>query len=84
MTDNDIIKALGICGITNKCTECPYYNEVDCCEKNANDVIDLIKRQKEEIERLEQELAEMKRIEKMRIEGKELWWEREISAREDG
>lgn len=43
MTDNEIIKAL------KECEECHYYND---CEKSTRLALDLINRQKAEIERL--------------------------------
>ncbi len=43
MTDNKIIKAL------KECEECHYYND---CEKSTRLALDLINRQKAEIERL--------------------------------
>ena len=53
MTDNEIIKALECC-VTNKCDECVIYKE--CHNENGKGrvqvVIDLINRQKAEIERL--------------------------------
>lgn len=61
MTDNEIIKALECCStatcITNKC---PYESICDiptCTTKLTKDALDLIKRQKAEIERLEFERA---------------------------
>lgn len=57
MTDNDIIKANEICnGIQDKhCEECPYQNirDNDCVVVLAKDTIDLINRQRAEIEMLE-------------------------------
>ncbi len=60
MTDNEIIKAL-VCCIAPKCGECPIFNNseirrvpgrcVVTLEKNA---LDLINRQKAEIERLQE------------------------------
>ena len=55
MTDNEIVKALECCiaSITD-CRNCPYYivGDGDCVNKTKADVIDLVKRQYEEIERL--------------------------------
>lgn len=61
MTDNDIIKALELCftpkGTTFTCGECPYHKSGKLCkverDKNA---LDLINRQKAEIERLNKEV----------------------------
>ena len=58
MTDNEIIKALECCGeFHNKrdCSKCPYCNiKIACSIKLKNDALDLINRQKAEIERLEE------------------------------
>lgn len=58
MTDNEIIKALECCGEEDKCKECPYYNKGNfkCLNyKFFKDLLDLINRQKAEIERLREE-----------------------------
>lgn len=65
MTDNEIVKALEIC-TTGRCSsgECPYYGldaVSDCMEQNGIDLIDLINRQKAEIERLSDLLKRNKR-----------------------
>ena len=54
MTDEDIIKALECC-LEFKCKECPCWaEEVDACCYGINEdvLLDLIKRQRAEIERL--------------------------------
>ena len=52
MTDNEIIKALELC-VAGRCNnKCPYAGDDDCQEHNGNDILDLIDRQKAEIERL--------------------------------
>lgn len=54
MTDNEIIKALECCNYNNyKCDNCPYIYKACTVYKDA---IDLINRQKAEIERLKSEL----------------------------
>ena len=54
-TDEEIIKALECC--TNKdrkyCTNCPLKNEFVCVNQLASEALDLINRQKAEIERLQ-------------------------------
>ena len=51
MTDNEIIKALECCGILDtQCTSCPYYEKICCVDADA---LDLINRQKAEIEALQ-------------------------------
>ena len=60
MTDNDIIKALECCiGDTEgrNCFDCPLYEIVDCQPQMYFDVLDLINRQKAEIERLQGAVA---------------------------
>ena len=53
MTDNEIVKALRCCGIyKGRCNECPYKDDRDCLRSHALDTINLINRQKAEIERL--------------------------------
>ena len=54
MADNEIVKALECCSNGYMCDKCPYYKD-GCSSYDANmskDVLDLIKRQKAEIERL--------------------------------
>ena len=56
MTENEIIKALECC-ITNDCVKCKAYDETngeigDCLHAICRNALDLIKRQKAEIERL--------------------------------
>ena len=54
MTDNDIIEGLRCCN-DGLCEMCPYHEDefiADCREQNGNDALDLINRQKAEIERL--------------------------------
>ena len=59
MTDNEIIKALSICYDYNSsdgCEKCPYYGKwLSCGELKAKDALDLINRQKAEIERYKNE-----------------------------
>ena len=52
MTDNEIIKALECCKTGDDCKGCPYYvNELYNCGEHFNeDVLDLINRQKAEID----------------------------------
>ena len=67
MTDNEIIKALECCAEIgeNDCQSCPYFNDVSCrCRnyENLKDALDLINRQKAEIERLQNDLSTWKDI----------------------
>ncbi len=66
MTDNEIIKALECCASSthsDACVFCPF-NELKICEVESNGLekraLDLINRQKAEIERLTVELADMR------------------------
>ena len=54
MTDEQIIKAVGICRTQDRCNDCPYQKlDIEgCVFENMKDVFDLINRQKAEIERL--------------------------------
>ena len=65
MTDNEIIKALECCNKSDNgkgCFECPYRQYCpDCLRRRNEDTIDLINRQKAEIERLQGLLSEWKK-----------------------
>ena len=54
MSDNEIIKALECCGEMHECSVCPRYDRSNdfCMEDLHADALDLINRQKAEIERL--------------------------------
>lgn len=62
MTDNEIIKTLECCNVLatgSGCKDCPLYNfEGTCSAEMINQTLDLINRQKAEIERLKKLLAE--------------------------
>lgn len=64
MTDNEIIKAYKTCKEDTTCEHCPYSEVWDgssaCIDKMFEDTIDLIKRQKAEIERLEKIVDELR------------------------
>ena len=56
MTDKEIIKALEYCiADENNCKNCPYMQINHCTIVRSKDVLDLINRQKAEIERLRDE-----------------------------
>ena len=60
MTDNEIIKALNVCknnSLDPPCAKCPFVGERYCLEVLHKSTLDLINRQRAEIERL-QGLAE--------------------------
>lgn len=63
MTDNEIIKALECCSHRNEdlpCDGCPAYNIAQMCmEDLMSDALDLINRQKAEIERLNKNYEEL-------------------------
>lgn len=84
MTDNDIIKALECCsksGWLNDCDGCPCYDETEdiqtseCQERLMKNALDLINRQKAEVERLERNFraakvdAKLKKQEIERLKG---------------
>lgn len=58
MTDNEIIKAL-MCCIAIDCDCCPYCDINHCCAEMIESTLDLINRQKTEIERLYHLRAEL-------------------------
>jgi hypothetical protein len=69
LTDDEIVKALEICSIEveihdlDDCKECPYFiKKIDCVtgKRSEKDFLDLINRQKAEIERLKIDLANEK------------------------
>jgi hypothetical protein len=53
MTDNDIIKALNRCCEFADCRGCPFQLGGDCIRRLCKESLDLINRQKAEIERLQ-------------------------------
>ena len=61
MTDNEIIKALNICR-KGKCSECPRIANDKCIAQVSENALDLINRQKAEIERLEKDSKRLKKV----------------------
>lgn len=61
-TDEEVIKALGSCGEIDRvaCDSCVFNKEEDCIVELAKLALDLINRQKAEIERLTVELVGMR------------------------
>ena len=54
MTDNEIVKALDICSNHKGCCDCPLRDEPnDCYEEMRKPILDLINRQKAEIEMIQ-------------------------------
>lgn len=53
MTYDEIVKALDCCSRDSKCEECPYSSIIADCFSLEKDAAELIKKQKEEIDRLE-------------------------------
>lgn len=62
MTDEQIIKAVDVCGEPDTCRGCPYHELYisGCVCALMKDVFDLINRQRAEIERLLQKLQQAK------------------------
>ena len=60
MTDNEIIKALECCGREN-CFGCPYRGKCHQGNPMITDALNLITRQKAEIEKLEKETKDKER-----------------------
>lgn len=61
MTDNDIIKANEFCSlIPMNCKECSYWGKEDCVKVMTTDTLDLINRQKAEIDECHKQLDEFK------------------------
>ena len=63
MADREIIRAFDLCENSvsdGKCNKCPFGNNRDGCLNLNNHVLDLIKRQKAELERLKKENEVMK------------------------
>lgn len=60
MNDNDIIKALECCVISNGCPDCLMLGERNCMRKKDAYSICLINRQRAEIERLKNENAKLR------------------------
>lgn len=56
MTDNEIVKGLECCVTKEDCDGCPYDEINDCIKGHEEDILDLIKRQKAENERLKTNL----------------------------
>lgn len=56
MTDNDIIEAFKCCNINCDCLGCPNKADRDTCKGVGKEVLDLINRQKAEIESLKDKL----------------------------
>lgn len=53
LTDEEIVKALEACMNGKGCEVCPYFEKgIDCIRRSEKDTLDLIHRQKAEIERL--------------------------------
>lgn len=55
MTDNEVIKALECCLTHTKCEECPMNQKRNCMTELMKNALDLINRQKEEIEQWKEE-----------------------------
>ena len=88
MTDNDIIKALECCNNGWCDKRCPYYDRIDvanCMEQRGADQLDLINRQKAEIETMKERVKGQKKalFEQQAYSAKvqsEIEWLREINS----
>ena len=60
MTDEQIIKALECCIGNIQCGKCSIFGTINCMNNLMQDALDLINRQKAEIERLLQKLQQAK------------------------
>ena len=74
MTDAEIIRALECCSDIDCCV-CPYFEKLSCVDKDA---IDLIKRQKAEIESLESRIFALNDTNKMLIDSQEIYWKNRV------
>ena len=68
MNDNDIIKALGYCFAVGDCEHCIYADKP--CQDLMGDALNLINRQKAEIERLKKEIESLESIQEISPEAK--------------
>ena len=80
MTDEQIIKALECCIAHENCEEvscefCPYERDLNCTEAMMQNAIDLMNRQKAEIENLKVEFKAMR--------GAANWYRLELERKED-
>jgi hypothetical protein len=66
MTDNKIVKALECCAEHPNCKNCPCVDKIGCVNLISKDALDLIKRQKAEIERLESKVNRLKQYDEER------------------
>ena len=64
MTDREIIKALECCNDCD-CKGCPCNSDSDCKGIDDAEILDLIKRQQAEIERLKEETDRWKTLDKL-------------------
>lgn len=58
MTDNEIINTLEYCADGRDCDDCPYKDTYNCSRQLRLDVVDLINRQKAEIEWLQGKISD--------------------------
>ena len=69
MTDNDIIKGLLCCTFAEPCEDCPLEKDEMCVFTLKSNALDIINRQKAEIERLKEQFryldVECERLEKV-------------------
>lgn len=71
-TDEEVIRALECCNRNGSCSKCPYDRarfeyETDCASEMTADALDLINRQRGEIERMEEKNIENERFLNVRV-----------------
>jgi hypothetical protein len=79
-TDDEIIKALKCCSGILRCVDCPYTEVEECSKRNAIDTIDLINRQKAEIQAYDISLkfdATHYKVEIVQLKAKVAYWQDE-------
>ena len=75
MTDNEIIKALECCKRpvgTGACKDCPLDKDRPCTTTMIENALDLINRQKAEIERLQKDSERLKKVQMQLDDVKEM------------
>lgn len=77
MTDKEIIKALECCGNYCYCKEC-VYKGLECNVLLNRDSLDLINRQKAEIEKLEDRIFALNDTNKLLIDSQEIYWKSKV------
>ncbi|MBQ7075640.1 MAG: hypothetical protein IJM94_02445 [Clostridia bacterium] len=79
MTDNEIIKALEYCvnGSAEDCDFCEFHGN-ECRAGIVCEALDLIKRQKAEVESLESRISALNDTNKMLMDSQEIYWRNRV------